>query len=425
MVSDKDTVYNCHMRFSKLLFSLFLLIVVQLPFISKIKAFDPTQIHIGADRPEVYLPLLLNKNIAVVANPTSIVGNRRQHLVDFLIQNGVKVKVVFAPEHGFRGDAGAGEEIRDGLDASTGIKVISLYGKKTKPTADDLKNIQVLVFDIQDVGVRFYTYLSTLQLVMEACANAGVKVILFDRPNPNGYYVDGPVLKNEFKSFVGMNPIPVVHGCTPGEYARMLIGEGWLNSKKKCDLTVIPISNYSHSIGYNLPVRPSPNLPDQNAIYLYPSLCFFEGTVVSLGRGTDFPFETYGYPDYKSEFVFRPVAKKGVVSHPPYQDTLCYGVDLRKYYATVDSASHFFLIHNTEQLPKQIELKWLIDAYLKCPDKEKFFNSFFEKLAGSKLLQLQLKSGLSETAIRLSWKKDLRQYLKVRSKYLLYPDFKH
>ena len=295
------------MRFYSRLFSSFLLILLQLSTFTAVNAFDPSQIHIGADRPEIYLPQLLNKNIAVVANPTSIVGNRRQHLVDFLIQHDVKVKVVFAPEHGFRGDAGAGEDIKDGLDVATGIKVISLYGKKTKPTSDDLKNIQVLVFDIQDVGVRFYTYLSTLQLVMESCADAGVKVILLDRPNPNGHYVDGPVLKTEFKSFVGMAPIPVVHGCTPGEYARMLIGEGWLNSKKKCDLTVIPISNYSHSIGYYLPVKPSPNLQNFNAIYLYPSLCFFEGTVVSVGRGTDFPFETYGYPDYKSEFDFRPV----------------------------------------------------------------------------------------------------------------------
>ena len=305
------------MRFYSRLFSSFLLILLQLSTFTAVNAFDPSQIHIGADRPEIYLPQLLNKNIAVVANPTSIVGNRRQHLVDFLIQHDVKVKVVFAPEHGFRGDAGAGEDIKDGLDVATGIKVISLYGKKTKPTSDDLKNIQVLVFDIQDVGVRFYTYLSTLQLVMESCADAGVKVILLDRPNPNGHYVDGPVLKTEFKSFVGMAPIPVVHGCTPGEYARMLIGEGWLNSKKKCDLTVIPISNYSHSIGYYLPVKPSPNLQNPNAIYLYPSLCFFEGTVVSVGRGTDFPFETYGYPDYESEFDFRPVAKKGIVSHPP------------------------------------------------------------------------------------------------------------
>lgn len=255
-----------------------------------------TTLRCGAERLESYLPLLLGKDIAVVANPTSRIGD--EHLVDRLLREGVAVRTVFAPEHGFRGESGAGEAIRDGKDPLSGVRVISLYGSKHRPSPEDLAGIGAVVFDIQDVGVRFYTYIATLQYVMEACADLSIPVVVLDRPNPNGHYIDGPVLDTALRSFVGRTPIPVVHGCTVGEYARMLIGEGWLQSKSTCSLTVVPVKNYTHSSQYSLPVRPSPNLPNMNAIRLYPGLCFFEGTRVSVGRGTPFPFEVWGYPEY-------------------------------------------------------------------------------------------------------------------------------
>ena len=365
----------------------------------------------GADQPDRYLPLLEKRKVGVVANPTSLAGD--SHLIDILVNNHIDVKLVFAPEHGFRGEAGNGDKVTDGKDAKTGIRIVSLYGKKNKPLPEDLLTLDAVVFDIQDVGARFYTYISTLQYVMEACADAGIEVIVLDRPNPNGHYVDGPVLKKEFKSFVGMNPIPIVHGCTVGEYARMLIGEGWINSEKSCKLTVVTMKNYSHANPVNINSRPSPNLTNMNAIRLYPSLCLFEGTHVSLGRGTSFPFEVYGFPDYNGkEFRFTPKEIPGVASNPPYEDTLCFGVDLRNYYSAV-----------TETVRPSLNLKWLLEAYRDFPDKSHFFNGFFNKLAGNGTLQEQIKRGDTEEQIKASWQNELAEYKKTRKKYLLYEDF--
>lgn len=380
---------------------------------------------VAAERLDQYLPLIKNKRVAVVANPTSVMGNPARHIVDVLRELKINITVVFAPEHGFRGEAGAGENVTDGLDPVSGVKVISLYGKKTKPSTSDLKDVDVLVFDIQDVGVRFYTYISTLQHVMEACADASVPIIVLDRPNPNGYYVDGPVLDTMLRSFVGMNPIPVVHGCTIGEYALMVAGEGWLKSSNQCTLKVIPIAGYTHATGYRLPVKPSPNLTNQNAIYLYPSLCFFEGTRVSIGRGTGFPFETYGFPEFlPADFSFLPKSIKGRAEHPPYEDTVCFGMDLRMVYSSSVLQRWFLCDSDSIHLPHAINLKWVLDAYGKYPDKKSFFSPFFDKLAGTRQLRKQIESGASEKEIRDSWEPALQQYLKIRKKYLLYPDFR-
>lgn len=365
----------------------------------------------GAERTELYLPMLKNRKVGVVANQTSIVGE--SHLVDHLLKSNVDVNIVFAPEHGFRGEAGNGDKVADGRDAKTGIRIVSLYGKRLKPSADDLQDLQVVVFDVQDVGARFYTYISTLQYVMEACADAGIEVVILDRPNPNGHYVDGPVLKTGFRSFVGMNPIPIVHGCTIGEYAKMLAGEGWLKTEMRCNLTVIPMLNYSHAVPADISSRPSPNLTNMNAIRLYPSLCLFEGTHVSLGRGTDFPFEAYGFPEFPDRaFSFTPKEIPGVATNPPYEDTLCFGEDLRSF-----SMSSTGISNST------ISLTWLLKAYSSYPDKENFFNSFFNKLAGNSDLQQQMKQGISEDEIRKSWQKEISDYKVKRKKYLLYPDF--
>ncbi|MFM2135077.1 MAG: hypothetical protein RL021_477 [Bacteroidota bacterium] len=367
-----------------------------------------TTLLCGAERLESYLPLIQGKEVAVVANPTSRIGD--QHLVDRLLQEGVAIRTVFAPEHGFRGESGAGEAIRDGKDPATGVRVISLYGSKHRPAPEDLAGIGVVVFDIQDVGVRFYTYIATLQYVMEACADLSIPVIVLDRPNPNGHYIDGPVLDTALRSFVGRTPIPVVHGCTVGEYARMLVGEGWLQCASTCSLTVVPVKNYTHSTRYELPVRPSPNLPNMNAIRLYPSLCFFEGTRVSLGRGTPFPFEVWGYPDFPDTgFKFTPVSLPGVAKHPPYEDTLCFGRDLRKRMTTT--------------LPEKLDLSFLAEAYKSYPEKDRFFVPFFDRLAGTKRLREQLSAGTDPENIRESWQKDLSDYKERRKRYLLYPDF--
>ncbi len=378
---------------------------VQFPAVSR-----TATVVTGAEQSERYLPLLKKLKVAVVANPTSVVGG--QHLIDHLVTNGIDVQVVFAPEHGFRGEAGNGDKVADGKDPQTGIRVVSLYGKRMKPLPEDLRNVQAVVFDVQDVGARFYTYISTLQYVMEACADAGIDVVVLDRPNPNGHYVDGPVMQPAFRSFVGMNPIPVVHGCTVGEYANMLIGEGWLKTEKSCRLTVVPMLNYTHDVPVAIGSRPSPNLTNMNAIRLYPSLCLFEGTHVSLGRGTDFPFEVYGYPQFPDrKFSFTPKEIPGVAAHPPYEDTLCYGEDLR---LPKDSS----YLENTSSFT----LKWLLNAYRNYPDKDRFFNSFFNKLAGNSELQEQIKRGLSEDEIRKSWQSELTAYKLKRKKYLLYPD---
>ncbi|MBL0257191.1 MAG: DUF1343 domain-containing protein [Bacteroidetes bacterium] len=362
----------------------------------------------GAEQLNAYLPLLTGKRIAIVANQTSRINGC--HLVDSLKSRGVQIQCVFAPEHGFRGEQGAGEKVKNGVDTKSGIQVISLYGKHLKPTQEDLEGIDLVMFDIQDVGARFYTYISTLQYVMEACAEQNKMLLILDRPNPNGDYVDGPVLDTNFRSFIGMNPIPVVHGMTIGEYAKMLNGEKWLKGKKTCKIQVIPVSNYTHRDLYSLPVAPSPNLPNMAAVYLYPSLCFFEGTKVSVGRGTDFPFQMIGYPGFKGgDTAFRPTSIHGKALDPPYEDSLCEGLNLREFMASSNK--------------KQLHLGWLIQMYRQYPNKGSFFTPFFEKLSGTEMLRKQIILGESESEIRQSWQKQLDQFKQIRKKYLLYEDF--
>jgi uncharacterized protein YbbC (DUF1343 family) len=353
------------------------------------------------------LHLIENKRIGLVVNHTSLVDNI--HLVDFLLNKGIKVDKIFAPEHGFRGEASAGEEIKDGLDAKTGIPVLSLYGQTKKPTVAHLEKIDVLIFDIQDVGCRFYTYISTLHLVIEACAENNISLIVLDRPNPNGDYVAGPVLKPGFESFVGMDPIPVVHGCTVGELAKMINREKWHKAAKRCDLQVIPVKNYTHSTKYELPVNPSPNLPNYLSVRLYPSLCFFEATSVSVGRGTDFPFQVLGGLNKNlGKFQFTPKNIPGVAVNPLNEGLVCYGLDLR-------------LI---EEVPK-FTLKYFMDFYDKYEVKTDFLTreNWFNLLAGNDELLAQIRNGKSEPEILEALKPDLEKYKLIRKKYLLYPDF--
>lgn len=358
---------------------------------------------VGAAQLDVFLPKLKGKNVGLVVNHTALVGNT--HLADTLKAHGVTIKKVFAPEHGFRGAAADGETIKDGFDTRSGLPVVSLYGNNKKPTPEQLADVDVLVFDIQDVGVRFYTFISTLHYVMEAAAEHGKKVLVLDRPNPNGSYVDGPVLDPALKSFVGIHPIPVVHGVTVGELARMINGEGWLDKGVKCDLEVVPVKHWTHQDPYSLSPKPSPNLPNDQAIRLYPSLCLFEGTVISVGRGTQTPFLIVGNPLLKDlPFRFTPVAIPGMSNTPPHQGKLCYGLDLRQ----------------VEVEPK-LSLKYLIDLYQRYPEKEKFFTSYFDKLAGTTALRQQIIDGVSEEAIRKTWQKDLDTYRAIRQKYLMYP----
>lgn len=362
----------------------------------------------GAERTNLYLKLLKGKNVAIVGNQTSIIetNNKQQnqiHLVDSLLSLGIHVEKVFAPEHGFRGESDAGETVIDGIDTKTGLSVISLYGDNKKPSADQLKNIDVVVFDIQDVGVRFYTYISTLHYVMEACAEAGIPVIILDRPNPNGHYIDGPVLELEHQSFVGMHKVPVVYGMTIGEYGQMINGEKWLKDGIKCDLKVIPLENYTHNSEYSLTIRPSPNLPNDKSINLYPSLGFFEGTIINAGRGTEFQFQRYGAPFFpKSNFNYTPQPNFGS-KYPKHKNKLCYGVDLI----------------NTEKLGA-LNLKWLIDAYQKTPKTEEFFGKTFTVHAGNTKLQQQIEDGISELKIKESWTKELEEFKLIRGKYLIY-----
>lgn len=360
----------------------------------------------AADQPELYLPSLKGKRVGLIVNQTAVLTSRdNMHLVDFLMKEGVTIAKVFVPEHGFRGQADAGEVVNSEIDKQTGLPIVSLYGNNKKPSAETLKDVDILVYDLQDVGIRFYTYISTMHYVMESCAENKKPLLIFDRPNPNGDYVDGPVLKPGYESFVGMHPIPVVHGLTVGELAKMINGEGWLKGKAKADIQVIPVKNWNHSLHYSLPIKPSPNLPNDVAIRLYPSLCYFEGTDVSLGRGTYYPFQVYGYPDPKfGEFTFTPVSIPGMSKTPPQQDKKCYGRDLR----------------NTP-LDHHFTLEYLLDAYKISGKKEKFFNNFFDKLAGSDQLRKDIIAGKSETEIRENWKKDLSDFQKTRSKYLLYP----
>jgi uncharacterized protein YbbC (DUF1343 family) len=360
----------------------------------------------GAARIQQYRHLLEGRSVAILANQTSMVG--KTHLVDTLLKLGINIRTIFAPEHGFRNLADAGETIADGKDTQTGIPVISLYGSHLKPTTEDLKSIDVVIFDIQDVGVRFYTYISTLHYLLEACAENKVECLVLDRPNPNGFYTDGSVSDTAHRSFVSMDPVPVVHGMTVGEYATMLNGEGWLKKGVKCELTVIKCLNYNHNTFYELPVKPSPNLPNQTAVYLYPSLCFFEGTAISLGRGTAFPFQVFGSPSLPDHgFSFTPTSVVGA-KNPPLSGVRCFGTDLR------DALK-------MKQIPKPaLNLEWLISAYNNFPEKDKFFNSYFDVLAGGPQLREQIQNGMTDRQIHESWKAGLRNFEKIRVKYLLY-----
>ena len=362
-------------------------------------------IVVGADQFSLYSELLQNKSVGVVANQTSRVDDNSKHLVDFLVDKNIRLKKVFAPEHGFRGKADAGEVVKDGVDTKTNLPIISLYGSNKKPSAAQLQGIDIMIFDIQDVGARFYTYISTLHYVMEACAEANIPVLILDRPNPNGHYIDGPILEPEHSSFVGMHPVPVVHGMTIGEYAQMINGQGWLKNKVEADIKVITVKNYTHQTAYSLPVKPSPNLPNDTAINLYPSLCFFEGTIVSAGRGTDMQFQVFGAPSLPSQFypfTFTPQANEGA-KYPKFKGKTCNGLDLRKH----------------KQLDK-LNLEWLIEAYVGYGKKKDFFNNFFTNLAGTTKLQEQIESGYTYREIRATWLRDLEKYDTMRQKYLLY-----
>ena len=361
----------------------------------------------GAQQFEEYKDLLTGKKVALVANQASIVGE--QHLVDFLLDKNIEIVKVFSPEHGFRGKKDAGEKVDNETDPNTGIPIISLYGKHKKPTAEDLHDVEMVVFDLQDVGVRFYTYISTLTYVMEACAENSIPLLLLDRPNPNAFYVDGPILEPEFKSFVGMHPVPVVYGMTIGEYAKMINGEKWLNNQIQCKLTVIPLKNYTHNMIVKLPIRPSPNLPNWQSVYLYPSLCFFEGTTMSIGRGTDFPFQAYGHPKLKyGSFAFTPRPNQGA-KNPKHNGELCYGEFLVRY------------AENHESETAGINIEWLIESYKNIGQADPvFFKKYFNTLAGNSKLRQQIENGFSQERIKQSWQDDLANFRKTRTKYLIY-----
>ncbi|WP_093240213.1 exo-beta-N-acetylmuramidase NamZ family protein [Psychroflexus halocasei] len=364
-------------------------------------------IQVGANQTQNYIPFLKNKNIAVVGNQTSVIFKESGyiHLVDSLLKREIKIKKVFAPEHGFRGKADAGEIVKDGIDQITGLPIVSLYGNHKKPKADDLKEIDVIVFDIQDVGARFYTYISSLHYIMEAAAENDVIVLVLDRPNPNGHYIDGPILEKEYQSFVGMHPVPIVHGLTIGEYAKMINGEKWLKNDIQADLEVIKIKNYNREMNYNLPIKPSPNLPNDQAINLYTSLCFFEGTNVNAGRGTNQQFQIFGSPFLNHnhfDYSYTPVSNPGA-KYPKHENEVCYGKDLTQH-----------------KNLSQINLEWLIEAYKNTSDQNDFFNDFFNKLAGNKTLQEQIKTGLSAEEVKATWKEGLENYKKMRAQYLLY-----
>jgi len=367
-------------------------------------------IETGAQQTKLFVPLLKEKQVGVVANQTSVIG--KTHLIDSLLALKINVKKVFAPEHGFRGEGEAGETIKGGIDTKTGLQIVSLYGNHKKPNKEDVEGIDLMVFDIQDVGVRFYTYISTLQYVMEACAENNIELLVLDRPNPNGFFIDGPVLEKKYESFVGMQSIPVVHGLTIGEYAQMLNGEKLLANNLQCKLKVITCANYNHKMHYELPVAPSPNLPNMASIYLYPTLCFFEGTPVSVGRGTENPFQVIGYPSFtEGNFQFTPKSMLGKAAKPMYENQSCSGIDLREFGSVY--------IKNA----KSLYLFWIISMYQSYPEKEKFFTPFFDKLAGTNLFANQIIEGKSEEEIRKSWQADINKYKLVRKRYLLYDDF--
>ena len=358
----------------------------------------------GVEQFDKYIPRLKDKKVALVVNHTSLVNGT--HIVDTLLEMGIDIKLAFAPEHGFRGEADDGQPVDSGIDPATGLQIVSLYGKNKKPTPEDLEDIDVVIFDIQDVGTRFYTFISTMHYAMEAAAENEVKFMVLDRPNPNGDFIDGPVRKEGFESFVGMHPIPVVHGLTVGELAMMIKGEGWLANNVQPDLTVIPVMNYDRMERYEPSVKPSPNLPNYNSIRWYPTTCFFEGTVLSEGRGTQHPFEFIGYPDPDmGDFSFTPTSIPGMSTYPKFEDKTCWGIDLRR-----------------QEPGRQIELDVILGMYSKFKEKELFFKKYFNTLAGTEELRTQIESGLSSEEIRKSWQPGLEAYKEVRKKYLLYPD---
>jgi len=367
-------------------------------------------IKVGAEHTEQYLSLLQGKKVAVVANQTSLV--KKKLLVDTLLSLGVKVVKIFAPEHGYYSDEDAGASVKNAKIPKSSVNIVSLYGKHNKPTVADLSDVDVVIYDIQDVGVRFFTYISTLHLVMEACAENNKPLIVLDRPDPNGYYIDGPVLDSACRSFSGIDPVPIVYGMTPAEYAKMLNGEQWLGKGKQCNLTCIPVTGYTHKNFYELPVKPSPNLPTMSSVFLYPSLALFEGTVISVGRGTDSPFEVIGNPLLKpTNFSFTPQSMPGAQT-PLYQGQKCNGYDLSNF-GTI-------MVKNYQK----IYIFWLKGMYKDYPDKANFFNSYFRNLAGTDVLQKQIEQGMPEEEIRKSWEPGISAFLKIRKKYLLYPDFK-
>jgi len=387
--------------------------IIKYTFISLFILFSNflgAQVLTGASQVKKYLPLIQGKNVALVVNHTSLIN--QTHLVDSLMSLGIQVTCIFAPEHGFRGDKSAGTHVKSDIDARTGIKIISLYGSHKKPTSEDMQNVEYVIFDIQDVGVRFYTYISTMHYVMETCSELNIPLIVLDRPNPNGHYVDGPVLQKEFQSFVGMHPIPLVHGCTVGELAQMINGEKWLNGGLNCSLQVVKVANYTHQTPYQLPIKPSPNLMSQSAIYLYPSLGLFEGTVVSIGQGTNKAYQCFGSPDLGfGNYKFVPRSIKGVAENPKFLNDTCIGFDMTLY----GEKRHF------EQ--NELNLNPLIMSYRYSKDPLNFFNKngFFDKLAGTNKLRNQIIEGKSVYEIRQSWQQELNIYKEIRAKYLLYP----
>lgn len=395
---------------------LLLLLMATAPFVcaqsigshDSVEPNTPTRIIVGAEQMELIEQQTQGKSVAVVANQASLVKGK--HLVDTLLAKGIDIKRIFCPEHGFRGDSEAGASVKDGIDATSCLPLVSLYGKNIKPTPNQLNDITLVIFDLQDVGCRFYTYISTLHYVMEACAENHVPLLLLDRPNPNAHYVDGPVLEPAYRSFVGMHPVPIVYGMTIGEYATMINGECWLSDSLQCDLTVVALQNYTHDSCYHLPIAPSPNLQTDQAIALYPSLCLFEGTNISVGRGTDSPFEIIGNPRYKplpasaNSITFTPRSIPHVCNRPPFEGTKCYGMSLKE-----------------EPRPTQINLDYLIEMYRGTPHNSFFLkNNFFEKLAGTAMLRKQLQQGATAQEIRDSWEPALSLFKEIRSHYLLY-----
>jgi uncharacterized protein YbbC (DUF1343 family) len=380
-----------------------------LVFIALQACVQEAELSTGAMQTDAYVPLMEGKRVAVVANHSSLIGD--VHLVDSLLHLGININKVLAPEHGFRGTADAGELISNGIDTKTGLTIVSLYGKNKKPKQEDIEDVDIILFDLQDVGARFYTFIYTLTYVMEAAAEAGIPIIVLDRPNPNGFYIAGPVLEPGYASFVGMHPVPIVYGMTIGEYGLLVNGEYWLADSLQCNLTVIPLKNYDRSKLYKLPVQPSPNLPTWQSVYLYPSLCLFEGTVVSVGRGTDYPFSIYGHPDFHlGSFAFTPEPKPGA-KHPKLEGKHCYGQNLNGY------------AENYHEIDDHFNLQWLVGAYELLGKDSSFFNPYFKELAGTDQLRGQIISGISIAKIMSGWQPGIERFKKIRKHYLLYEDF--